>query len=339
MNQSAETSYANLEAEILRLSRQDQSGGLSPWFADTLHQQIETGIYSPPAVLEQDMGALIGRLVDYRENSGLSKVAIGMSGGVDSALTAALFKEAGWQVFGYTMPILQDPSETERGVQACRQMSIEHAQIDLTAQYQSMVAALEAVDPTLRDATSKAARVRNGNIRARLRMITLYNQAHSLGGLVASTDNFSELSAGFWTINGDVGDLAPIQSLLKSWEVPWMARVIGIPDSIWKAKPTDGLGIDDGDEAQIGATYLQWDITVQALMGLFSQGQGGVDRNTISALSAENDPAAHPILKTVETRLRATRFKRSGPQMLPHPREPRFELLSQVDRARLTRVG
>ncbi len=320
-----------IEAQILQLSRQNQQGELSPWFADTLRQQIETEVFAPPLVLRKDMESLIAKLVDYRRTSGLGSVAIGMSGGVDSALTAALFREAGWRVFGYTMPILQDPSETERGVLACEQLSIEHAQIDLTAQYQSMVAALEAVDPTLQDAASKAARIRHGNIRARLRMITLYNQAHSLGGLVASTDNFSELSAGFWTINGDVGDLAPVQSLMKSWEVPWMAREIGVPDAIWKAKPTDGLGIDDGDEAQIGATYLQWDISVRALMALANQSLFSGKKTWVQALSAENDPEAQNILKTVETRLRATSFKRAGPQMLAHPREGRFELLSHLD--------
>jgi NAD+ synthetase len=97
-------------------------------------------------------------------------------------------------------------------------------------------------------------------------MVTLYDQAHRWGGVVASTDNFSELGAGFWTLHGDVGDLAPVQALLKSWEVPWMAREYGVPERTWRALPTDGLGIGAGDEAQIGATYLEWDIVVFAVI-------------------------------------------------------------------------
>jgi hypothetical protein len=112
---------------------------------------------------------------------------------------------------------------------------------------------------------TKAIRVRKGNIRARLRMITLYNLAQLHGGFVASTDNLSELGAGFWTLHGDVGDYSPIQSLLKSWEVPYLAQLNGVPESTVRAKPTDGLGIDSGDEAQLGASYLEWDLMTYAL--------------------------------------------------------------------------
>ena len=59
---------------------------------------------------------------------------------------------------------------------------------------------------------------RQGNIRARLRMITLYN-LHKVAGVSGSTDNFSELALGFWTLHGDVGDIASSQSFKKSWEV------------------------------------------------------------------------------------------------------------------------
>ena len=55
-------------------------------------------------------------------------------------------------------------------------------------------------------------------------------------------------------------DLSPIQGLYKSWEVPTMARMAGVPESVYTAKPTDGLGIDAGDEAQFGCSYLEWDI-------------------------------------------------------------------------------
>ena len=142
-----------------------------------------------------------------------------MSGGIDSALTASLFKEAGWNVTGLTLPIHQNPEETQRGIDACEALGITHKQVDLSDAYDNLISHLHEM-PHPNGGDTKAEKVRRGNIRARLRMITLYNEAAKQQGIVGSTDNFSELSAGFWTLHGDVGDVAPIQSLSKSWEVP-----------------------------------------------------------------------------------------------------------------------
>jgi len=326
------TPNPSLETQILDLSRQARTAPLSDWFAATFREQITAGLFAEPGVLRQDMNGLLDQLVAYRENSGLQAAVVGMSGGVDSALTAALFREAGWKVLGYTMPIHQNPEETSRGEEACAALGIAHQQVDLTAQYEGMIAALAGVDPDLADTDQKTARIRCGNIRARLRMITLYNQAHQHGGLVASTDNFSELTAGFWTINGDVGDLAPVQSLLKSWEVPWMAREIGVPEATWRAKPTDGLGIDAGDEAQIGATYLQWDIVILALLAAQDRLGSMAAADVTRTLDAGQDPAAQKVIATVLERLTRTRFKRAGTCNLTHPREDRFGRLETLDR-------
>lgn len=189
-----------------------------------------------------------------------------MSGGVDSALTAAIFKHAGYRVVGVTMPIHQDAAETARGVEACSALGIEHRHMDLSYLYDVTLEAEAKLDPELQSSEpDKAVRVRRGNVRARLRMVTLYNLASKLGGMVASTDNLSELSAGFWTLHGDVGDFSPIQALLKSWEVPYLARLNGVPESTVQATPTDGLGIDAGDEAQLGCSYLEWDLMIFGL--------------------------------------------------------------------------
>ncbi len=96
-----------------------------------------------------------------------------------------------------------------------------------------------------------------GNLKARLRMMFLYDRARYHGGCVLSTDNLSELQMGFWTLHGDVGDIAPIQYLNKGFEIPYIARHIGIPNDIIDQAPSDDLGVteENTDEAQLGANY------------------------------------------------------------------------------------
>ncbi len=283
---------------------------------------IATGHYLAAADIQSTLlPGLVTTLADYREQTGVTSAVLGMSGGVDSALTAALFKRAGWRVIGYTLPIYQDTQETRRGVDACLALGIEHVHLDLSRQYDAMSGAMGAVDPDLQATLSMSNRIRLGNIRARLRMMALYDQAARYGGLVAGTDNFSEFSAGFWTLHGDVGDLAPIQALLKSWEVPALARFVGVPEDIWRAKPTDGLAIDDGDEAQLGVSYLEWDLM---LLALIEAGQG--DR-----LDLGDDARAAHALACVAGRMKKSWFKRTGPIRLPHPGTDRFGRLERLE--------
>jgi nicotinamide-nucleotide amidase len=317
--------------EILQLSRQSLRGPLSPWLAGRLREQVDMGQFLSPVDLQAVGERLVRQLVEYREQTGVSTAVLGMSGGVDSAVTAALLKEAGWRVVGYTLPIEQDPIETARGAEACHALGLEHLHLDLSQQYRDVVAGLASLDEELRVSDTEPLRTRRGNIRARLRMVTLYDQAHRWGGLVASTDNFSELGAGFWTLHGDVGDLAPVQSLLKSWEIPWMARAYGVPESIWRAKPTDGLGIGAGDEAQIGATYLQWDVIVFAVVEALRRDPSLTVEELPEALGAKEDPEASEAIAAVLRRLRTTWFKRINPIALDHPTSDRMDMVDLID--------
>ncbi|WP_164660181.1 NAD(+) synthase [Tropicibacter sp. Alg240-R139] len=323
----------SLKSEILDLSRQNNIGDLTPWFNAQLDARIESRAFAQADVLRADMARILADLTEYREQNGIGAAVIGMSGGVDSALTAALFKAAGWRVVGHTMPIEQNPEETARGEEACHALGIEHHNIDLTPQFHAMVEGLTNLDPALTNGDDAGLRIRRGNMRARLRMITLYDQAHRYGGIVASTDNFSELAAGFWTLNGDVGDVAPIQSLLKSWEVPWMSREIGVPEKTWRATPTDGLGISAGDEAQLGVSYLQWDLMVLAMADALTADPNLTRETLPDALGFGEDVEGNRVLDCVAGRLGRTWYKRTGTFNLDHPREARYEALAEIDRA------
>lgn len=317
----------SLKEDILRYSRYDGKNKLSDWFDQSLQDLIDDGTYSGQNELEETGRKLVSGLISYANRYKISTVVIGMSGGVDSALTAALFKAAGWRVFGITLPIHQREEETQRGIDACKALSIQHKHIDLTKSYNALLKSVSAHDPEINDASNS---IRRGNLRVRLRMMTLYNQASLHRGLVGSTDNFSELATGFWTLHGDVGDVAPIQSLLKSWEVPKLAEMYGVPSETVFAKPTDGLGISGGDEDQFGFSYLELDILLMKLCSLLNYGydlQHGLSQLQVPAEDSEK-------VTKILARISSSKFKRQNPYNLEHPiKNGRFSNLRLLDQS------
>ena len=315
-----------LKQDIYRYSRQENMSALSHWFDNQLDQLIDMGVYTDVNAVEDTGAKLVAGLKDYAKKYRINTVTLGMSGGVDSALTAALFKQAGWHVVGLTMPIHQRPEETERGIEACKVLGIEHKHVDLTATYDSLLKSVKAHDAQIADADQA---LRRGNLRVRLRMMTVYNEASARRGLVGSTDNFSELAAGFWTLHGDVGDLAPIQSLIKSWEVPKLAEVYGVPASTVFATPTDGLGISNGDEDQFGFSYLEFDIV---LMKLCQLAVGNPNRQQLLDYLQVPQSDLATVNKILD-RIKGSAFKRQNPYNLDHPLQPeRYVGLRTVDR-------
>lgn len=322
----------SLKNEILDLSRQNQQGPLSPWLDREFDRQIATGDFLGVQGLNLIAESLVKKTKTYSEETNVSTAVLGMSGGVDSALTAAIFKAAGWNVIGVTMPIHQLEAETQRGIDACKAIGIEHLNLDLSALADLTVQTVGQNHSGITNSPGTAKdRIRRGNIRARLRMIALYDLANAHGGIVASTDNLSELGAGFWTINGDVGDFSPIQSLLKSWEVPYLARHFGIPEDSWRATPTDGLAIlNGGDEAQLGCSYLEWDIMMMCLGRAVLNGACS-EAYILAAEGIDKDERALQVFHSVMLRMRQTWFKRFGAIKLPHPIQNRYAMIDALD--------
>ena len=308
--------------DILRLTPGE--GEISDWFINRLAYQIDKGLFPKRATLGNIVEQIVAGLKLYRKEHGIENIVIGQSGGVDSALTAALFKQAGWIVNGVTLPMHQKEEETNRGIENIDVLRLERHHYDLTEQFDSMQDFLGEFGNTYKG------QQRQGNIRARLRMIALYNLAHKLNGCVASTDNFSELAAGFWTLHGDVGDVAPIQSLTKSWEVPAIADMLGVPENTITALPTDGLGISNSDADQLGMNYLEFDILLFDLLNLPELSEDNIKKH----INSIEDDEVRDKAWLVANRVKVTAYKRANPFNLVHPVfSDRFAILDKLDRS------
>jgi NAD+ synthase len=184
---------------------------------------------------------------------------VGVSGGIDSALTASLCALTGAKTILINMPIRQTRAELDRALEQMEVLKKAHSnvllqEIDLTPSFNVLELAL-GLDPTQQHLAL-------ANTRARLRMTTLYALAQANGCLVAGTGNkVEDFGVGFYTKYGDGGvDISPIADLYKT-EVFKLAKELHVVQSILDAKPTDGLWEDGrSDEDQIGATYpeLEW---------------------------------------------------------------------------------
>lgn len=204
---------------------------------------------------------IVNWLRNYAVNAKVTGFVVGISGGVDSAVTSTLCAQTGLPTLCVELPIHQAESQVNRGREHIEQLqkrfeNVTTAAVDLTSVFETFRIQVPTSADTAKLNLSLA------NARARLRMTTLYYFAGIHGLLVAGTGNkVEDFGVGFYTKYGDGGvDLNPIADLMKS-EVYALGEYQKIPNSILKAAPTDGLfGDDRSDEDQLGASYdeLEW---------------------------------------------------------------------------------
>ena len=200
-------------------------------------------------------------LKTYAINSNVNGFVVGVSGGVDSAVTSTLCAMTGLDLVCLEMPIHQAESHISRSQEHIEQLTkrfpnVSSTRVDLSPIFESFKSEIDL------KGTVSIVDMALANSRARLRMTTLYYYAGLLGKLVAGTGNkVEDFGVGFYTKYGDGGvDLSPIADLLKS-EVYDLGKALEIPKSILTAAPSDGLfGDARSDEDQIGASYpeLEW---------------------------------------------------------------------------------
>ena len=203
-------------------------------------------------------------LLDYATNAKVKGFVVGISGGIDSALTSTLCAQTGLPTLCVEMPIHQAESHVNRANEHIDQLkkrfpNVFNERADLTPIFETFKNQVPSSE------NEAVLNLSLANTRARLRMTTLYYFAGIHGLLVAGTGNkVEDFGVGFFTKYGDGGvDISPIADLVKS-EVRLLAEHLEVPESILKAKPTDGLfGDDRSDEDQIGANYdeLEWAMT------------------------------------------------------------------------------
>ncbi|MEN8118935.1 MAG: NAD(+) synthase [Bacteroidota bacterium] len=247
----------------------------------------------------------------YLSDNKLKSLVVGISGGIDSALTVALAKpvcdELDIPLIGRSITIETNKAdEIERARTIGENFVTDFKEVDLTDGFISLAGLITEEGDN--DTGSVAYKIRRGNIKARTRMVYLYDLAARYRGMVLSTDNYTELLLGFWTLHGDVGDYGMIQNLWKT-EIYAMSRYIvaQLEDDAAKialqdcvdAVATDGLGITKSDLDQIQAkSYEEVD---QILLKLIY--------NTNDLKNFEN----HPVIQ----RKRNSEFKRSNPYNIP----------------------
>ena len=210
---------------------------------------------------EKVVNHIVDWLKEYATKARVNGFVIGISGGIDSAVTSTLCAKTGLDLLCVEMPIHQAESHVNRAKEHIEQLkkrfpNVRDTRVDLTPVFEEFKTevSLEGKKAILDMALA--------NTRARLRMSTLYYHAGLLGLLVAGTGNkVEDFGVGFYTKYGDGGvDLSPIADLLKS-EVYLIGDFLEVPESIMKAAPSDGLfGDARSDEDQIGASYpeLEW---------------------------------------------------------------------------------
>ena len=210
---------------------------------------------------------IVNWLKDYYWKYDIKAFVVGVSGGIDSAVVSTLCAETGFPTYVLTMPLHSKKGNTELSDVHAKSLSKKYSNvrvvnIDLSNTYESLLFDID------QDFVNN--KLANANTKSRLRMVTLYQVAGSVGGIVVGTGNkVEDYGVGFYTKYGDGGvDIAPIADLYKS-EVWELGEYLEVDQRIVDAKPTDGLW-DDGrnDEDQIGATYVELEEAMENKTGV-----------------------------------------------------------------------
>lgn len=240
---------------------------------------------------------LTGFIRDEIAKSGMTKAVMGLSGGIDSALSAYLSAEAlgAENVLVVRMPYeTSSPDSLNHAELVIEDLNLPNITVPITPMVQPLI-----------DHFPDMNRLRAGNIMARQRMIVLYDQSVAWGGLVMGTSNKTEFLLGYSTIYGDSGvALHPIADLFK-YQVRQLSRAMGVPSEIIDKAPSADLWEGQTDEQELGFSYTDADIVLYLL----------VDERYTVAEAAEASGFDKSFVSKIWERVKANHYKRTMPNI------------------------
>lgn len=237
---------------------------------------------------------LVSFISDELNNAGFSKAVIGLSGGIDSAVSAYLAAEAlgAKNVVTVMMPYATSSKESVTDAElVIKALGVRTERVDITAM----------VDPLFAERSIKD-HLRKGNIMARQRMIILYDVSQKENALVIGTSNKTESLLGYGTLFGDMAcAINPLGDLYKThvWD---LAKVLGVPEPIIKKKPTADLWQGQTDEGELGFSYAEVDRLLYFMID---------ERRTDEELAGLGFSAS--FISAIRKRIRVNQFKRRPP--------------------------
>jgi NAD+ synthase len=253
-------------------------------------------------VTKKDVNAVMNFLKEVVESTGCKGLVVGISGGLDSAVTTKLCADAigGKKVLNIFMPsVVTPPSDYILTRDLCRSWGTEYKVIDVQPAINTFTGMLFS---------NIEAPLEKGNITARCRMIVLYNRAKKSDYLVTGTSNRSEVMMGYFTKFGDgASDIMPLMDLYKT-QVKKVAEMIGVPKEIIDRVPTAGLWEGQTDEEEMGISYRDLDRVLNGIS--FGLSDEIISKDTavvmpkvseiraqVERMKHKRTPAAHPGLE------------------------------------------
>jgi len=222
---------------------------------------VEEAAPLPDIDAEVAVQVIAGFIRSQLAQSGFSRLVVGLSGGVDSATTAFLASRAvePGNLLALRMPYRTSSADSEADAQlVVDALGCQTERIDITPMADPMLAQISGPDAE--------ARVRRGNVMARLRMIVLYDRSAAFDALVIGTSNKTEALLGYGTLYGDMAAaLQPIGDLYKS-QLRAVAGCLGVPEPILDKPPSADLWPGQTDEDELGASYQDLDRVLYALV-------------------------------------------------------------------------
>lgn len=214
--------------------------------------------------VENKVKQIVAWLQDKVKGAHVKGLVVGVSGGLDSAVVAALIKQAFPEnSLGVIMPLKSSSKDVVDAFEVVETLEISNMTIDLSQTHEVLYSEVQKKIKSKSEWNDSSDRIADANLRARLRMSTLYTIATNYNYLVVGTDNASEWYTGYFTKYGDGGvDLLPIVDLTKA-EVFEMAAYLELPSAVIDKKPSADLWEGQTDEEEMGTTYDKIDAHVK----------------------------------------------------------------------------